>query len=155
MQTHTNDVRPEGNLRCTAYSLDGSFFAWASPEQYHFFFVSPLICSVKIVDALTGSLRQTLALPNVHDLAFSPNGSFLNTWERPWKNEEDGAAGKNLKVWSVLTGDLVTEFVQKSQNGWNLQYSQDEKICGRNVTNEVHLYESANIQNGNNTRESR
>jgi len=26
--------RPEGNLRCTAYSLDGSLFAWASPEQY-------------------------------------------------------------------------------------------------------------------------
>ena len=84
----------------------------------------------------------------MHELAFSPKGSYLNTWERPWKNEEDGQAGKNLKIWSMSTGELVQEFVQKSQNGWSLQYSQDEKICCRNVTNEVHIYESTTIQNG-------
>lgn len=75
----------------------------------------------------------------------------MNTWERPWKNEEDGSAGKNLKMWSTATGDLIQEFVQKSQNGWNLQYTQDEKICARNVTNEVHIYESATMQNGSPT----
>ena len=93
-------------------------------------------------------------MPNVHELAFSPKGSYLNTWERPWKNEDDGQAGKNLKIWSMATGDLVQEFVQKSQTGWSLQYSQDEKICCRNVTNEVHIYESANIQSGKFTRGS-
>ena len=101
-----------------------------------------------MVDASTGKLRHTLALPNVHELAFSPKGSFLNTWERPWKNEDDGQAGKNLRIWSMANGEQITEFVQKSQNGWNLQYSQDEKICCRNVTNEVHIYESASMQNG-------
>ena len=106
-----------------------------------------LISSVKIVNAATGLLQHTLIVPNVHEVAFSPKGSYLNTWERPWKNEEDGQAGKNLKIWSMATGEVVQEFVQKSQNGWNLQYSQDEKICCRNVTNEVHIYESANIQN--------
>ena len=99
------------------------------------------------MNTTTGLLQHTLTVPNVHELAFSPKGSYLNTWERPWKNEEDGQAGKNLKIWSMATGELVQEFVQKSQNGWNLQYSQDEKICCRNVTNEVHIYESANIQN--------
>jgi len=72
----------------------------------------------------------------------------LNTWERPWKNEDDGQAGKNLKIWAMSTGELIIEFVQKSQNGWSLQYTQDEKYCCRNVTNEVHIFESANIQNG-------
>jgi len=48
----------------------------------------------------------------------------------------------------MADGAQITEFVQKSQNGWSLQYSQDEKICCRNVTNEVHIYESANMQNG-------
>lgn len=100
------------------------------------------------MDASTGKLRHTIALPNVHELVFSPKGSYLNTWERPWKNEEDGSAGKNFKVWSMASGEQIIEFVQKSQNGWSLQYSQDEKICCRNVTNEVHIYESANMQNG-------
>jgi len=35
--------------------------------------------------------------------------------------------------------------VQKSQTGWNLQYSHDEKYCARVVTNEVQFYESANL----------
>jgi hypothetical protein len=26
--------RPEGNLRCSAYSPCGRYFAWASPEWY-------------------------------------------------------------------------------------------------------------------------
>jgi uncharacterized protein with WD repeat len=53
----------------------------------------------------------------------------------------------------MATGGLVQEFTQKSQNGWSLQYSQDEKICCRNVTNEVHIYESANLQGGKFTGE--
>jgi len=35
--------------------------------------------------------------------------------------------------------------VQKSQTGWNLQYSHDEKYCARVVTNEVQFYESGNL----------
>ena len=100
------------------------------------------------MDPSTGKLRLTITVPNVSELAFSAKGSYLNTWERPWKNEEDGSAGKNLKVWSIASGEQITEFVQKSQTGWNLQYSQDEKICCRNVTNEVHIYECAAMQNG-------
>ena len=100
------------------------------------------------MDASTGKLQLTIAAPNVSELVFSPKGSYLNTWDRPWKNEEDGSAGKNLKVWSMASGEQITEFVQKSHTGWSLQYSQDEKICCRNVTNEVHIYESAAMQNG-------
>lgn len=106
---------------------------------------------VKVVDASTGCLLHSLPLPNAHEVAFSPNGSYLNTWERPWRNDEDGQAGKNLKIWSTETGELVAEFVQKSQNGWNLQYTQDERLCCRNVTNEVHIYETTNMKNGTRT----
>src|SRR5579871_4176027 len=89
--------------------------------------------SVEVINAATGALQHTLPIANVHELSFSPKSSYLNTWERPWKNEEDGQAGKNLKVWATMTGEMIVEFVQKSQNGWNLQYTQDEKYCCRNV----------------------
>ena len=36
-------------------------------------------------------------------------------------------------------------FVQKSQTGWNLQYTSDERYCARVVTNEVQFYQSENL----------
>lgn len=75
------------------------------------------------------------------------------TWQRPSKDEA-GDAVKNLKVWRVIdeaTGgddskrDTVGKFVQKSQTGWNLQYTYDEKFCARVVTNQVQIYESGDL----------
>lgn len=77
------------------------------------------------------------------------------TWQRPTK-DENGDAVKNLKVWSVEAqakdgaGDenaVVGRFVQKSQTGWNLQYSSDERYCARVVTNEVQFYKSHDLSN--------
>ena len=59
-----------------------------------------------------------------------------------------------MVVWRVIednkseTNDehkIVGRFVQKSQTGWNLQYTQDEKLCARVVTNEVQVYESGEL----------
>jgi len=35
--------------------------------------------------------------------------------------------------------------VQKSQSGWNLQYTYDEKYCARVVTNTVQFFEATNM----------
>ena len=131
--------RPEGSHRCCTYSPDGRYFAWASNE------------SVNVADTTTGSILTTLPIPNVYELGFSPHGSYIITWERPSKDEA-GDAVKNLKVWKtveegVAGGDkeVVGKFVQRSQTGWNLQYTADEKYCARTVTNEVQFYESGNL----------
>jgi len=58
---------------------------------------------------------------------------------------------KNLKVWRVeedatnTDKETVGRFVQKSQTGWNLQYTYDEHYCARVVTNEVQIYESHDL----------
>ncbi|KXT08579.1 hypothetical protein AC579_2605 [Pseudocercospora musae] len=132
--------RPEGNLRCSVYSSDGRFFAWASPKH------------VAVVDASTGHLVTTLPADNVFELGFSPAGNFIITWQRPSKDEE-GNAVKNLKVWRTIDENagehgeraVVGKFVQKNQTGWNLQYTQDEQFCARCVTNEVQFYESKDL----------
>ncbi|KAJ5632971.1 hypothetical protein N7490_009310 [Penicillium lividum] len=128
--------RPEGNLRCGAYSPCGRYYAWASPER------------VTIVDAFAGNVVSTILAENVFELGFSPLGTYLITWQRPTK-DANGDASKNLKVWrAVESGDentLVGQYVQKSQTGWNLQYTPDEKLCARVVTNEVQFYQSDNL----------
>ncbi|KAJ5572885.1 hypothetical protein N7450_009869 [Penicillium hetheringtonii] len=130
--------RPEGNLRCSAYSPCGRYYAWASPEK------------VTIVDSSAGNVISTIPADNVFEVGFSPLGTYVITWQRPSK-DENGDASKNLKVWrSVETGaehSVVGKFVQKSQTGWNLQYTADEKLCARVVTNEVQFYQSENLSN--------
>ncbi|KAL9031088.1 MAG: hypothetical protein Q9196_000851 [Gyalolechia fulgens] len=136
--------RPQGNIRCCVYSPCGRFFAWASSER------------VTVIDASLGHVVTALPAQNVFELGFSPLGSFIITWQRPSK-DENGDAVKNLKVWSALEGrttgpeedehNVVGRFVQKSQTSWNLQYTYDERYCARVVTNEVQLYESADLGN--------
>ncbi|KAK5000286.1 hypothetical protein LTR66_000818 [Elasticomyces elasticus] len=133
-------VRPEGNLRCCVYSPDGSFFAWASPDQ------------VTVVNASVGHVVTTLPAHNVFQLGFSPLGTYIITWQLPTK-DENGDAVKNLKVWRTLDDNAdaegqratVGQYVQRSQTGWNLQYTSDEQYCARCVTNEVQIYQSADL----------
>ncbi|KAJ5116443.1 hypothetical protein N7456_000791 [Penicillium angulare] len=128
--------RPEGNIRCSAYSPCGRYYAWASPER------------VTINDASVGQIVSTIPADNVFELGFSPLGTYVITWQRPTK-DANGDATKNLKVWrAVESGDdhtVVGSYVQKSQTGWNLQYTPDEKLCARVVTNEVQFYQSDNL----------
>ncbi|TLS24603.1 hypothetical protein PpBr36_08296 [Pyricularia pennisetigena] len=131
--------KPTGNLRCCVYSPCGRYFAWASNEV------------VRVTDSNDGRVLAALSIPNVYELGFSPRGTFFITWERPGK-DENGDATKNLKVWRTVE-DLpegtekqpLGRFVQKSQNGWNLQYTNDEKYCARMVTNEVQFYDSNDL----------
>jgi translation initiation factor 2A len=127
--------RPEGNSRCCVYSPCGRYFAWASNE------------GVTVIDASVGHVITTLPTPNVYELGFSPRGSYIITWERSSKDEA-GDAVKNLKVWRTVEDlpegaekQVVGRFVQKSQTGWNLQYTSDERV----VTNEVQFYESGDL----------
>lgn len=105
-----------------------------------------------VIDASTGHIVTTLPADNVYELGFSPLGTFIITWQRPVKDEE-GNTTKNLKVWRTIDDNagpegqrnIVGAFVQKSQTGWNLQYTHDETFCARVVTNEVQFYESGNL----------
>jgi translation initiation factor 2A len=55
-------------------------------------------------------------------------------------------------VWNTVPEEGVTErtvvgeYVQRSQTGWNLQYTSDEKFCARVVTNEVQFYQSGDLK---------
>lgn len=106
-----------------------------------------------VVDASIGHVITSLPAQNVYELGFSPLGTFIITWQRPSK-DDNGDAVKNLKVWKVVEGgpdlgedehNIVGRFVQKSQTGWNLQYTYDEQYCARVVTNEVQFYQSGDL----------
>lgn len=98
-----------------------------------------------------GHIITTLSAENVYELGFSPCGTYIITWQRPSK-DDNGDTVKNLNVWRVIEEgasndadyehNVVGRFVQKSQTGWNLQYTFDERYCARVVTNEIQFYQS-------------
>ena len=127
--------QPTGNLRCCAYGPSGTLFAWASTT------------SVEIIETETGSHLHSLEVANCLEIGFSPKGTYIVTWER-YTKLESGEGAKNLRVWDVKTGTQTCAFTQKSQTGWNLQYTPDEALCARAVTNEVQFFDPANMSAG-------
>ncbi|RDX47423.1 translation initiation factor eIF-2A [Lentinus brumalis] len=126
---------PEVPARTYQYSADGRLFAYAIPT------------GVRIFQAESAQLIQELTLPNIVDISFSPRGTYLSTWERPQKFE-DGTQHKNLRVFSASTGEELIAFSQKSQEGWELQYTISESHAVRLVGQEIQVFKPAEWSKG-------
>ncbi|KAF9438063.1 hypothetical protein BGZ76_009935 [Entomortierella beljakovae] len=123
--------KQSGNIRVLQYSKNGQYLAWATPE------------CVKVMDAQTLEIIQELNVKDVLEIDFSPKGTYLSTWIRQIKTED--GSHKNMTIYDVKTGQEYTSFSQKSQNNWNVQWTDDEAYCARMVSNEVHFWEPKNL----------
>jgi translation initiation factor 2A len=61
---------------------------------------------------------------------------------------EDGSQHKNLRVFSVSTGDELVAFSQKGQEHWDVQYTISESHAIRLVSGEVQVYSPADWARG-------
>lgn len=113
--------------RTYQYSPDGRHFALAVPS------------GVRVYQAETAFLLLELAIPNVVELRFSPRGTYLSTWERQVKLG-DGTQHKNLRVFSISTGQELISFSQKYQDAWDVQYTISESHAIRLVGSEIHVF---------------
>ncbi|GAA6062758.1 hypothetical protein JCM10212_005554 [Sporobolomyces blumeae] len=128
--------KPEGAVKVYRYSADGRLFA------------SCTATGVQILDASTGAAVNEIAVKSVIDLAFSPMGTQLQTWERQVKPADGEPPHRNLRVFDVATGQELASFSQKSIEGWEIQYSEDETKAVRCVTNELHVFDPAKWDSG-------
>ncbi|KAG6811806.1 hypothetical protein H0H92_005729 [Tricholoma furcatifolium] len=128
-------VGPDVPARTFHYSADGRLFAYALPTV------------VRIYQAEGAQLLKELPLPNIVEIRFSPRGTYLSTWERPIKLE-DGAQHKNLRIFSASTGEELVAFSQKSQDGWDVQYTMSESHAVRLVSGEVQVFRPAEWSKG-------
>ncbi|KAI6037801.1 eukaryotic translation initiation factor eIF2A-domain-containing protein [Pisolithus marmoratus] len=131
----TGFADPGVPARTCQYSNDGRLFAYALPT------------SVRIFQAENATLVQELNIPNVVELNFSPRGTYISTWERPVKLE-DGTQHKNLRVFSVSTGEELIAFSQKSQENWDIQYTVSESHAVRLVAQEIQVFKPAEWSKG-------
>ncbi|CAH3105852.1 unnamed protein product [Porites lobata] len=119
--------------RVMAFSSDGSLFAWCNGERVivvetsHF----NLVCSIPKEKSLC--------------LAFSPKGTHLSIWEQYAVTPNQPAGTNNLEIWHLQSARLVTGFCQKKKDTWEPRWSDDESVCARSVTNEVHCFHDADF----------
>jgi len=58
--------------------------------------------------------------------------------QQPSSSQSDMA---NLKVWDVQTGKVVMQFRHAQRQGWPMvRWTEDEKICARWASGQIHLY---------------
>ncbi|KAI5116037.1 hypothetical protein M0805_006791 [Coniferiporia weirii] len=126
---------PGASSRTYCYSPDGRLFAYVLPH------------CVRVHYAESAELLRELPLPNIVEISFSPRGTYISTWERVVKLEND-AQHKNLRVFSVSSGEELTSFTQKAQGGWELQYTISESHAVRLVGQEMQVFQPAEWSKG-------
>lgn len=120
-----------------------SIQADVSAHQNPFFAHSLLLLSTS--DPNTSERIHTIDLPRVVDLAFSPRGGYLSTWQRPFKDEQ-GNNAHNLKLFRTSDGAEVGSWERKSQDGCHPQVNEEETYLVRQVSTELQIFEPNAIQ---------
>jgi translation initiation factor 2A len=137
MHVHTSETmlsdHPLGNLKTasTLFSRDGRLLACLGSED------------VRIYDTGSNTVLRSLPLPGAVAMHFSPEGTFIEIYQKA--NASGAGEEKNLSVWNVTTGEKVYACFQKSFNSLSwpyLQFSADDKVACRAVSNEVHFFDT-------------
>ncbi|KAK3749948.1 hypothetical protein QZH41_013857, partial [Actinostola sp. cb2023] len=95
---------------------------------------------ITIVNTATGQEVQKIPKSKTYELSFSPLGTYLSTWEIYTAAKNNPQGSKNLEIWEVQSGNLVASFAQKKQETWQPRWTDNEEVCARSVTNEVHCF---------------
>ncbi|BEJ10879.1 hypothetical protein CspHIS471_0103010 [Cutaneotrichosporon sp. HIS471] len=114
--------------RAVVYSPNGEYVAYAQPE-------SVSLC--RAADGLEGQ-TTTIAQIGVTALAFSPLSSTLFTFERPVKSETE--VYKNVKAWSVATGEQIGAWYHKTGDDWEPIVTPDEMHLFRPAGNDILVF---------------
>ncbi|KAJ3005630.1 UNVERIFIED_CONTAM: hypothetical protein HDU68_004535, partial [Siphonaria sp. JEL0065] len=77
------------------------------------------------------NIVQTLDLKSVIEVDFSPLGTFIAVWNRWVKPATDKEQHKNMSIYRVSDGSLISSFTSKSQNNWKPQWAPSESLYAR------------------------
>lgn len=126
--------------------LPDASFAEFSPTGDHIVTIEEATGSAVVRTADTGEVVATCGGAEdsetplrINFATFSPLGTYLLTWARPVA----GTSIPNLVIYSVSTGKRLAAFHQKvfHKDDWpTIQWSDDETIAARAVTNTIHFF---------------
>lgn len=130
------------------FSADGKLFVGIEGTEHKA--VVRNASTAELVSEFGGSDDAETPL-KVRAATFSPRGTFVLTWSRP----VPGVNSPNLVIYRADRGEKVAQFHQKIFAGehWpSIQWSDDESVAARCVTNIVHFFRGNDIGAGPTSR---
>ena len=92
---------------------------------------------IAIHDGNTGEKIGEVPVLEASLVEFSPQGTYLTTWQRPANSSNGVKAEDNFIVTRISDGAVIGSFFQKAYKQDALQWTKDESYCAHLVTNEV------------------
>jgi len=118
-----------------AFSEDGTLFAYCNGT------------SLKVIDMADGSSKFEAPKQKTVSLKFSPKNTFLATWELFYTSPQLPEGFDNYDIFNLKTKSITRKMKHKKQSSWAPQWTKDEKICGRCVSNEIQFHEDGDFSN--------
>ncbi len=104
---------------------------------------SPLL----IKNTNTGEIFREIDCKNVQHVEFSPLGTYLVTW-----HPRTGPDIPNMKIWDIVSGEVVLNFVQVVYKAGVIQWNGDESFFFKQVSHEVQVFNGKAIGEGAKSR---
>jgi len=118
--------------KCTAgkFSKDGSLFAYCDGVKLY------------VKDVSNGKTVCELDKQRTCDIVFSAKNTYMAAWQAFFTTPQNPQGDNNYEIYKISTGEVKKSIIHKRQPGWAPQWTDDEKVCGRFVNNEVQFYEN-------------
>lgn len=122
-------------VRCAAYSANGKYLAYTQPT-----------CVVVVntqEELASNKLAATIEVKDALELQLSPDGKYITLWTKPvLLNKESGVWSDNVLLYDIEAQKMITLWSNKSQGGWQPQFTHDGKTMAKNYNNkEIHFYD--------------
>ncbi|XP_037090225.1 eukaryotic translation initiation factor 2A-like [Pollicipes pollicipes] len=128
---------PEGeaftDCRGLEFSADGSRLAWVTSS------------CVKVAETTTWKVIMEAEIAKVGAVKFSPTAAFLAIWHPFFVTKENPQGAPNMFVYDVAKKECIKILTHKKYQTWEMQWTPDDAICARNVSNEVHFFEGGQL----------
>lgn len=123
-----------GKTRTMAFSSDGSLFGYCNGEM------------LKVLNMSNGEVVFETPKQKTIEIVFSSKNKFVAIWEPFYTTPKNPQGSNNLEVFDLATGECVKSVVHKKQLFWAPQWTKDESLCARCITNEVQFFEDHNLR---------
>ncbi|KAF0307178.1 Eukaryotic translation initiation factor 2A [Amphibalanus amphitrite] len=121
------------DVRGLEFSSDGSRIAWVTSQ------------CVKVAETTNWEVIMEANIAKVGAVKFSPTGKYLGIWHPFFVSKENPQGGTNMYVYDVDKKECIKSLIHKKYQSWEIQWSPDDAICGRSVSNEVHFFENGQL----------
>ncbi|TIA86461.1 hypothetical protein E3P99_03670 [Wallemia hederae] len=133
LQNYSNLFELPAEVKVFKYSSCGQYVAYALSDSV-------------VIAKSDGSTLSELAVKQCQDLEFSNKSTFLQTWTRSVRLENQDFS-ENVELWTMDGTKQFSTTVKQLEN-WTLNFTSDDRYAVKQQSNELLVYDTKNWSKG-------